>query len=437
MIETRLQSLQQAFSLLWTHNQQEVLYKKLQAELDAATDRDRIYPSLALSYCYWWAGKRDSAQEILSALQKEFPDDLTLRLNAIFASIQTGEHATALELLHGLVEVDPRNRKQYYELTLQLAAQTGDTVAVRELVTKVLNSPSGARELYQFSQILQQNGLTQYAIAVAKKAVTLAMGERNPNFLVDLSQHLEALGRAQDAARIAERAMRFVNQRDRYGQTLHRWDMQRAVQSARRSKGLLAREPQLVEAAQKDPNSFQAQVRLAAFYESTNQVQKASEAYEAALTLRPKDSMTRQRYAQMLERSGKAKDAAAQYLILLKDNPNALSYNYYQVMQTFFSAGQVDELVALAKDMIVPSVGTNYGNFFRRRRGASVPPKTITLKPPSNSTKKLLPCSQTPLPTPHWLLLMLLQVSVKRRSSSSAKNWKQKIPHARAIPTYR
>ena len=360
----RLQSLQQAFSLLWSHNQQEALYKKLQAALDAATDRDRIYPSLALSYCYWWAGKRDSAQEILAALQKEFPDDLTLRLNAIFASIQTGKHATALELLDGLVEADPRNRKQYYELTLQLAAQTGDTVAVRELVTKVLNSPSGARELHQFSQILQQNGLTQYAIAVAKKAVTLAMGERDPNFLVDLSQHLETLGRAQDAARIAERAMRFANQRDRYGQTLPRWDMQRAVQSARRSKGLRAREPQLVEAAQKDPNSFQAQVRLATFYESTNQVQKASEAYEAALALRPKDSMTRQRYAQMLERRGKAKDAAAQYLILLKDNPNALSYNYYQVMQTFFTAGQVDELVSLAKDMIVPSVGTNYGNFF-------------------------------------------------------------------------
>ena len=360
----RLQSLQQAFKLLWTHNQQEALYKKLQAELDAATHRDRIYPSLALSYCYWWAGKRDSAQETLSALQKELPDDLTLRLNAIFASIQTGAHAAALELLDGLVEADPRNRKQYYELTLQLAAQTGDTVAVRELATKVLNSPSGARELYQFSQILQQNGLTQYAIAVAKKAVTLAMGERDPNFLVDLSQHLEDLGRAQDAARIAERAMRFANQRDRYGQTLHRWDMQRAVQSARRSKGLRAREPQLVAAAEKDPNSFQAQVRLATFYEATNQVKKASEAYEAALTLRPKDSMTRQRYAQMLERRGKSKDAAAQYLILLKDNPNALSYNYYQVMQTFFAAGQVDELVSLAKDMIVPSVGVNYGNFF-------------------------------------------------------------------------
>ena len=360
----RLPYLQRVFSLLWSHNHQEVLYTKLKTALDSSTGRDRIYPSLALSYCYWWAGQRDKAQEVLSTLQKEFPEDLTLKLNTIFAAIQAGQQATALELLAGLVEVDPRNRKQYYELTLQLAAQIGDTVAVRELVTKVLNSPSGARELYQFSQTLQQNGLTQYAVAIAKKAMTLAMGERDPNFLVDLSRHLEELGRGQDASRIAARAMRFANQRDRYGHTLHRWDLQRAVQLAGRSKGLREREPQLIAAAQKDPNSFQAQVRLATYYEQTNQVTKASEAYQAALTLRPKDSMTRQRYAQMLERRGKASDAVTQYMILLKENPNALGYNYYQVMETFFNAGKVDELVSLAKDMIVPSVGLNYGNNF-------------------------------------------------------------------------
>ena len=362
--QNRLQFLQRVFSQLWSRDQQEALYKKLQAELDSATGRDRIYPSLALSYCYWWAGQRDEAQAVLAALQKEFPEDLTLKLNTIFASIQAGRHAAAFTLITGLAEADPRNRKQYHELTLQLAVQTGDTVAVRELVTKVLNSPSGARELYQFSRTLQQNGLTQYAVAIAKKAMTLATGERDPNFLVDLSQHLEDLGRGQDAARIAARAMQFANQRDRYGRTLYSWDLRRAVQTAGRAKGLREREPQLVAAAQKDPNSFQAQVRLATFYEQTNQVQKASEAFDAALALRPQDSMTRQRYAQMLERRGKAKEAAAQYLILLKENPNALSYNYYQVMQVFFKAGKVDELVSLAKDMIVPSVGMNYGNFF-------------------------------------------------------------------------
>ena len=362
--QNRLQFLQRVFSQLWSHDQQEALYRKLQAEVEGATGRDRIYPSLALSYCYWWAGQRDKAQAVLAALQKEFPADLTLKLNTIFAAIQAGQHAEAFKLITGLAEADPRNRKRYHELTLQLAVQTGDTVAVRELVTKVLNSPSGARELYQFSQTLQQNGLTQYAIAIAKKAMTLATGERDPNFLVDLSQHLEGLGRGQDAARVAARAMQFLNQRDRHGRTLYSWDMRRAVQTAGRAKGLREREPQLVAAAEKDPNSFQARVRLATFYEQTNQVQKASEAYQAALSLRPQDSMTRQRYAQMLERRGKAKEAVTQYLILLKENPNALNYNYYQVMQTFFTAGKVDELVSLAKDMIAPSVGPSYSNFF-------------------------------------------------------------------------
>ena len=364
--QDRLQYLQQVFSQLWTSNQHDALYAKFQTELDATKGRDRIYPGLALSYCYWWAGQRDKAQEVLSALQKEFPSDLTLKLNTVFASIQTGQHAKVLTLLGELSDVDARNRRQYYDLTLQLAAHTGDTVTVRELMTKVLNSPIGVRELYQFSQKLQESGLTQYAIAVAKKATTLAMAQRDPNFLIDLSQHLENLGRGKDAARIAERALRFANQRDRYGQTMYSWNFQQASRMVGRSKVAREREPQLVEAVQNDPDSFQAQVKLATFYESTNQVKKASDAFKAALALRPKDGMTRQRYAQMLQRSGQAKEAVTQYSMLLKGNPNALGYNYWDVMETFFQAGKVNELVSLAKEMIVPSIGRSFGNDFAR-----------------------------------------------------------------------
>ena len=364
--QDRLAYLQQTFSHLWTLNYQAALYAKFQTELDASEGRDRIYPGLALSYCYWWEGQRDKAQAILSMLQKEFPDDLTLKLNTVFASIQTGQHAAALGLLKELVGVDARNRRQYYDLTLQLAAHIGDTVTVRELMTKVLNSPIGVRELYQFSQKLQESGLTQYAIAVAKKAMTLAMSQRDPNLLIDLSQHLEELGRGQDAARIAERALRFANQRDRYGRTLHSWHFQGASRLVSSSKVVREREPELVAAAQKNPDSFQAQVKLATFYESTNQLKKASDAFKAALSLRPKDSMTRQRYAQMLQRSGQAKEAVIQYSTLLKDNPNALGYRYWEVMDTFFQAGKIDELVSLAKEMIVPSVGRNSGSDFAR-----------------------------------------------------------------------
>ena len=362
--QSRLQYLQQVFSQLLTKDVQEMLYAKLQAELDTAKGRDRIYPALALSYCYWWEGQRDKSQETLSGLQKEFPEDLTLKLNTVFAAVQTGQHAVVLDLLKEIAAVDARNRRQYYDLTLQLAAHTGNTVAVRELVTKVLNSPSGARELHQFSEKLQQSGLTQYAIAIAKKAMTLAMGERDPNFLINMSQHLEELGRGKDAARLAERALRFANQRDRYGQTLYSWHFQQASRMAGRSKAVREREPQLVAAVEKNPDSFQAQAKLATFYESTNQLKKASEAFEAALSLRPKDSMTRQRYAQMLQRSGQAKAAVTQYTTLLKDNPNVLGYNYWEVIDTFVQAGKIDALVSLAKEMVAPSIGRNFGNDF-------------------------------------------------------------------------
>ena len=362
--QSRLQYLQQVFMRFWLRDQQEALYAKLAAALDSAEGRDRIYPALALSYCYWWEGKRDRAQEVLSTLQDELPDDLTLKINTVFASVQTGKHPTALELLDELAGSDPRNRRQYYDLALRLAAHTGNTLKVRELMTKVLNSPSGVRELYQFSQTLQQGGMTQFAVAVAKKVVAMAMGQRDPNFLMELSQHLEEIGRGQDAARLAERALRFANQRDRHGHMLHSWNIQQATQLLSRSKAVREREPQLLEAAKKNPDSFQAQARLATFYESTNQIEKASAAFEAALELRPNDSMTRRRYAQMLQRRGRAENAVTQYTILLTHNPNALGYDFWEVMETFFQAGKVEELVSLATEMITPSVGQNFGNDF-------------------------------------------------------------------------
>ena len=360
----RLGYLQSFFSQLWIQNQQDRLYTKLQIELETAETIDRIYSGLALSYCYWWGGQRDKAQEVLSMLQKDFPNDLTLKLNTAFVSIQTGQDSGTLNLLEELAGSDPRNRRQYYNLTLQLALRTGNTVVVRELITKLLNSPSSVRELYEFSQKLQEAGLTQHATVVAKRAMALAMGVRDSNFLIQLSELLENLGQGQDAAQIAERALRFANQRGPYGQTLSISNFQQATHRASRLKALRAREPQLIEAAAKNPDSFQTHLKLAAFYESTNQIEKASVAFEAALTLRPKDSITRQRYADMLQRNGQTKGAVTQYTILLKDVPHTLSFNTWDVINIFFQADSADELVSLAKEMIVPSVGRNLGNSF-------------------------------------------------------------------------
>ena len=364
--QNRLDHLQWFFRELWLRNQQEALYTELQAALDSMEGRDRIYPGLALSYCYWWDEKRTEAQEILSELQKEFPSDLTLKLSTAFVSIQTGEHRTALVLLKELVETDPRNRRQYYDLTLELALHVGDTVVVRELITKLLNSPTTAQELHHFSQKLHDAGLTQYAIAVAKRAMPLAMGQHSPNFLMELSGHLERLGRGQDAALLAERALHFSNRPDRYGRTLYYWNLQRATHLVSHAKSLRAREPQLVEAVENNPNSFPAHVKLATFYESTNQIEKASEAFKAALSLRPKESMVRRRYVQMLQRNGRAADAVPHYTILLKGNSSALGYNYREAIDAFFQADKVDELISLTKELILP-VGQYAGNDFTQK----------------------------------------------------------------------
>ncbi len=378
----RLNYLRSIFREFWVRNQQEKLYTKFQKELDAAVGRDRIYPSLALSYCYWWDEKRDKAQEVLSAIHKEFSDDLTLKLNTAFASIQTGKHKEALIMLEDLAESEPRNRRQYYDLLLQIAIHTGDTVNLREWIAKLLNSPSGAQELYQISQNLQTAGFTQYAISTAKKAMALAMTQRNPNFLMSLSGHLSRLGRGQDAALLAERALRFANQPDRYGRTMYAWNFQQATNLVSLSKNKQSRENKIIEDVQKNPESFQAQLKLAMFYEGTNKTDKAAEAFKAALALRPKNNNTRLRYVQMLERIGKTKEAIPHYKILLKNDSTALGYNYENAIDAFVAAGKIDELISLTKELILP-VGRYAGNDFTHK----VARRCLTEKRPQDAVE--------------------------------------------------
>ena len=361
--QDRLQFLQEFFHYLWTWNQLEPLYAEFQTEFEGAKGEDKIYPGLALSYFYWWQGKRNNAEDILAELQAEFPDNLTLTLQTGFVSLHTGKHQEAMEAFTKLADKDRRNRQQYNDLILQVAIYTGDTVTVRELLSKVLSSPVSARALKEFAEKLQQSGLTQYAIVASKGAMKLAMGQRDPNFLIQLSQQLEELGRGQAAAIVAERALRFASRRDQYGQTMHNWYFQQASNMARR-RATKEREDRLILSAEKNPNSFRAQINLATYYEAINQTDKAAKAFDAALALRPKDGLTRQRYAQMLMRGGRTDAATTQYTILLRDDPNALGYNFWDMMRTFFDAGKAEEIAALAKETIRPSIGRGFGSNF-------------------------------------------------------------------------
>ena len=363
---SRLWYLKSFSRQLWMNNQQMVLYKKLQTTFDATDGRDRIFPGLALSYCYWWNGEREKAQEILVSLQNEFPHDYSLKLNTVFLAIQSGQHAGTIKLLEELTISDPRNSAKYYELTLKLAMQTGNSVVIRDLITKLLNTPSSARELYSFSLQLKNGGYTQYATAIMNKTVKLAMGIQDASFLMNISNQLENLGRGQDAAMIAERALRFASQRDRYGRVLSTWELQQATHLTSHSKSIKEHEQQLIEAARKNPNSHKVQLNLTAFYEGTEQINKASAAFKNVLTLRPKDSDTRKRYADFLYRSGRFEDAIPQYTKLLQDNPNIFGYDTWDVMETFFKAKKVDELISLSKDMIMPTIGRGYRNELAR-----------------------------------------------------------------------
>ena len=193
--------------------------------------------------------------------------------------------------------------------------------------------------------------------------MTLAMTQANPNFLMYLGDHLANLGRGQDAAILAERALRFANRPDQYGRMMSTWNFNQANSLVGNVKERKKRETKIIEDAKNNPTSFNAQLKLAMFYEGANKIQKASEAFEAALKLRPKEINARLRYVQMLERSSKTKDAIPHYKILLKRDASILGYNYEDAIDAFVHSDKLDELITLTKEIIQP-VGRYYGYEF-------------------------------------------------------------------------
>ena len=358
--QVRFELLRQLFGYLWMKDQIDALYTKLQIAFEQGKPRERILSGLALSYCYWWEGKRDESQQLLETIRAENSEDLTLKLHTPLVMIQTGKQAEAISLLTELAERDPRNRLQYENLVFNLAVQTRNTTKIGELVTNLLDSPASADKLRQFSERLHGIGLTQYAIATAKKAADLAMGQNDLNALTMLSGHLAALGRERDAAALRKRVAHLTKQSILPG---HTGPWRQPTRLSRRE--ILQRESRLVEIATKHPSSFEAQAELGTFYANTDQPKNAIAVLAKAVALRPKDSRVRDRYAAMLWRDKQMDKAIEQYTILLNSDPNVfVGGDMVELpVNIFIEAGKFDEFVAVAKQIIALSDGWYEINF--------------------------------------------------------------------------
>ncbi|MDE0300360.1 MAG: tetratricopeptide repeat protein [Candidatus Poribacteria bacterium] len=353
--------LQKFFMYYWARNQLQPFYAKLHAMFNRAEGEAKIYPGMALCYVYTWDELPEKTLEILSELKTTFPDDLTFLLQTAIVSIETGKHRLAISALSKLAEKNGRYRQNHNHTILQLAIRTGNTVKVRELLSKMLDEPVEIELLVGIARELQDHELTQYALATAKRAMKLARKRHDPNLLKKVSAQLDWLGSGKDAAVAAEQARRILNQRLRYGRLMyHRKFGHRTSTTPLRPNA--NRESKLRDVVERTPSSFQAQMRLAAYYERTNQIDKAVAAFEAALSLRPQDWFTRKRYAQMLLRGGRTDAAVVQLTVLIEDNLRALGSMYYDVIRAFFDAGKVNEIVALAKKKIELSSGHDFSH---------------------------------------------------------------------------
>ncbi len=329
----------------------DLLYAKLDSVSRHAEGEDKIYYRLALTCFYWWDGALDKSLEILAMLEAEFPDSLIILRQATTARILTGRHNEALRTLDRLADKDPKNRQPYYDLMLRISTFTGNTIKIRELLSRILSVQVNFEALLKIIHELDKNDLRQFAIQVADKAVKRAASQSNPKLLEQLSQLLDRLGRANDSAMIAERARHLSHRMNARHDRKRRSAFQLGRDALLRGQSP-DQEGKLLAEIKKTPDSIQARRRLAAYYERINDSEKAARAFQAALSVRPEDGRTRLRYAQTLVKLQEYDSAVTQYIRLFKDHPGVVKASQWETVQAFFEADKIDEIVLIANATI-------------------------------------------------------------------------------------
>ena len=343
--------LRKLFFYYRSQDRLDLLYAKLDSEIRRAIGEDKIYYGLALTCFHWWDGTPERSLEILAMLEAEFPDSLIILRQAATARILTGRHNEALRTLDRLADKDPKNRQPYYDLMLRISTFTGNTIKVRELLSRILNVQINFEALLKIIHELDKNDMRQFAIQVADKAMKRAASQSDPELLEQLSQLLDRLGRANDSAKIAERARHLSHRMNARQDRRRRSSFQGGRDALLRGQAQ-DQEGKLLAAIKKTPDSIQARRRLAAYYERINDSEKAARAFQAALSVRPEDGRTRLRYAQTLLKLQEYDSAVTQYIRLFKDHPDVVKASQWETVQAFFEADKIDEIVLIANATI-------------------------------------------------------------------------------------
>lgn len=327
----------------------------LAQRLQAASEEEKLYATLMLAYARWWLEEKEEALALLKKAGKYLNDDPSFRLEIATLHQSMGDTEDALEIVEAIMPRDQKLVQQRELMALELAERLGDIDRARQAAERLF----GLR-LDNDTQLALVERMRRLGMHEMAEAITSRVERRSGNSLPAMAS-LMALYQSQGKADLAQQLAHTILRRSTpplsgmsgagrnpFRSSSSSSEAQVRTQSLRllhqtgTLKDLIARLESQIE---KSPNSPRLYEQLIEYYEAANEREKVGELLVKAVASRPDAVVLRYQLAKQLEATGKHAEACDQYLELLKQKPQWISEDLYQVRRVFDRANRSLDLV--------------------------------------------------------------------------------------------
>ncbi|MBI2479008.1 MAG: hypothetical protein HYV60_10365, partial [Planctomycetia bacterium] len=327
----------------------------LEQRLQAASDDEKLYATLLLAYTRWWLDEKEDALTLLKKAGTYLNDDPVFRLEIASLHQSMGDTEDALEIVESIVPRDQKLVQQRELMALELAERLGDIDRARQSAERLF----GLR-LDNDTQLALVERMRRLGMHEMAEAITSRVERRSGNSLSAMAS-LMAMYQSQGQADLAQQLAHTILRRStpplsglgtagrnpfRYtssnSEAQLRTQSLRLLQQTGVLKDLIARVEGQIE---KSPNSPRLYEQLIEYYEAANERDKVGSLLVQAVASRPDAVVLRYRLAKHLEATGKQAEACDQYLELLKQKPQWVSEDLFQVRRVFERSNRTLDLI--------------------------------------------------------------------------------------------
>ncbi|MHC4672090.1 MAG: PKD domain-containing protein [Planctomycetota bacterium] len=312
------------------------LRKIFEKDLNSKDEEDLVYAHLALAYIDWWSEKEEAAAEHIGTAVKLRPWDISLRIALAQIRYNLDDQKGVIEVLSSMQRRYHPLYKTSQQLLLRAAGELEDRETSKAAALRLFNMRLTSQEQLELASTMHELGLVKKAEQLEQRVQVVSRNDIQQ--LHNLMEQQLKRKQKRKAARLAQQILRNLGKAG-FNEDYYRRSALRVLsESGDLDKMIASAEKQLT----KNPNAVRVLLDLWHYYTAKQDYDKAAEAAEKSLSLRPKDLDLRHQYATALLGNKQYTRAMVQLREIMNKDPGLIiGGDIYRLLSPLRRSGQM------------------------------------------------------------------------------------------------